>query len=107
VTDPEKRDLINGILSYEEGIAMAGKVLLTVSRDEVERARLESEFRYQLERQSDLVDARREGLAEGELIGLERGRLEERRETARRLTAMGLSPDQIAQASGLATGELS
>jgi hypothetical protein len=104
VADPEKRNLINGIAAQEEGIAMAGEVLLTVSRDEVERARVESEFKYELERQSDLVAARREG----EFIGAEKERFkyeQERRESARRLKAMGLSPDQIAQATGLALGE--
>ena len=50
VTDSGKRDLINEILGYEEGIAMAGEVLLTISRDEEERARLESEFKYELDR---------------------------------------------------------
>ena len=115
---------------------MAGEVLLTISRDEEERARLESEFKYELDRQCELVDARRAGLAEGrsegraegELIGLEKGELiglekgeiiglekgrsegraegerllfEERRETARRLRALGMSADQIAQVTGL------
>jgi predicted transposase/invertase (TIGR01784 family) len=106
VTDPEKRDLINKILAYEEGITMVGEVLLTISRDEEERARLESEFKYELDRQCEMEDARRAGLAEGELIGLEKGELiglekglallvEERREIARRLKAMGISPEEI------------
>jgi predicted transposase YdaD len=84
---------------------MAGEELLTMSRDEEERARLESEFRYELDRQCEMVDVRRAGLAEGELIGLEMGRFEgreeERRETVRRLKAMKLPPDQIAEATGL------
>ncbi|MDR2631096.1 MAG: hypothetical protein LBC60_09255, partial [Spirochaetaceae bacterium] len=80
-------------------MAMAGEVLLTISRDEAERARLESEFKYELDRQSDMVSSRREG----ERIGLEKGKLileKERRETARRLKAMGLNADQIAAAIG-------
>jgi hypothetical protein len=35
---PGKRGLINEIAACEEGIGMAGEVLLTVSRDEEERA---------------------------------------------------------------------
>ena len=101
VTDSGKRDLINEILGYEEGIAMAGEVLLTISRDEEERARLESEFKYELDRQCELVDARRAGLAEGraegELLGLEKA--------ARRLRAMGMNPDRIAQVTGLDPGK--
>jgi hypothetical protein len=44
---------------------MAGEVLLTVSRDEIERARLASEYEGALDRQAERVDVRREGLAEG------------------------------------------
>ncbi|MFP3091309.1 Rpn family recombination-promoting nuclease/putative transposase [Treponema sp. TIM-1] len=117
VTDPQQRDVINKILTYEEGIAMAGEVLLSISKDEAERARLESEYKYRLDRQSEMVQARRDGLVEGELIGLKKGELiglkkeeqhlfEERREIARKLLTMGLSPDQIARATGLAPGEI-
>jgi predicted transposase/invertase (TIGR01784 family) len=100
VTDPEKRALINEILTHEEGIAMAGEELLTISRDQVERARLESEFRYELDRQCELEDARQAGLADGRAEG-ERLLFEERRETARKLKALGLPPDQIAQVTSL------
>jgi ATP/maltotriose-dependent transcriptional regulator MalT len=65
--DKEKRDKINEILRHEEGIAMAAEVLLTISKDEIERARLESEYKYEVDRQSELVTARREGVAEGEM----------------------------------------
>jgi hypothetical protein len=40
---------------------MASKVLMTISRDEVERARLESEFKYELDTQSRITYARQEG----------------------------------------------
>jgi predicted transposase YdaD len=80
---------------------MAGEVLLTISRDEEERARLESEFKYELDRQCELVDARREGLAEGEIIGREKGEIIGLEKAARRLRAMGMSADQIAQVTGL------
>jgi predicted transposase/invertase (TIGR01784 family) len=76
---------------------MAGAELPTISRDQVERARLESEFRYELDRRCELVDARQAGLTEG----LEKGAEMERREMVRRLKAMGLPPDQIAEATGL------
>ena len=39
LTDKNKRSKINKILENEEGIAMASEVLLTISRDEEERAR--------------------------------------------------------------------
>jgi predicted transposase YdaD len=101
--------LINEILTHEEGIAMAGAELLTISRDEVERARLESEFRYELDRQCELEDARQAGLADGRQAGLADGRQAGLKDgeviglekAARRLRALGLPPDQIAQVTGL------
>jgi predicted transposase/invertase (TIGR01784 family) len=113
LTDPGKRELINELLKEEEGIAMASEVLLEISRDEKQRAWLESEYKYAVDRQSDLVSARREGLAEGkvegwaegrvegEQLGLEKGERLGLEKTARRLRAMGLSPEQIAEATGL------
>ncbi|GHT54869.1 hypothetical protein FACS1894109_00310 [Spirochaetia bacterium] len=44
---------------------MASEPLLTVSRDEVERAMLDHEYKNALDMQSLLVEAKREGLAEG------------------------------------------
>ena len=45
---------------------MASEVLMTISRDEIERARLMSEYKYELDTQSRLVEAKREGIKEGE-----------------------------------------
>jgi hypothetical protein len=45
---------------------MASEVLMTISRDEVERARLMSEFKYEIDTQSKIGYARKEGRAEGE-----------------------------------------
>jgi predicted transposase/invertase (TIGR01784 family) len=64
LTNRDKRDKINKILETEDGIAMAGQILMTVSKDEIERARLESEFKYQLDLQSNLISAKREGIQE-------------------------------------------
>ena len=51
---------------------MASEVLLTISRDEEERARLMSEYKYQLDIQSKLVHAERQGEKRGreEIINL-------------------------------------
>jgi predicted transposase/invertase (TIGR01784 family) len=105
ITDPEKRELMNELAGYEEGIGMAGETLLRISRDEAERARLESEYKYQLDHQSEMVTARREGERIGRRLGLKKGkRLGQKREQQKieaRLRAMGLSPEQIAEATGL------
>ncbi|MDR0562992.1 MAG: hypothetical protein LBG73_09935 [Spirochaetaceae bacterium] len=92
-TDKENRSRINEILKYEEGIAMAGEELLTISRDEHERARLLSELKYELDMQSRMVNAKREGMAAG--------RREEKEEIARKLKVLGLPVRQIIQGTGL------
>jgi hypothetical protein len=89
VTEIEKRDLVNEILEHEEGIEMASEVLLTVSRDEIERAILDHEYKNALDMQSLLVGAKREGKAEG---------LEQ---TARKLKARGRPMNEIAEDTGL------
>jgi hypothetical protein len=38
LTDKSKRQKINEIAEHEEGIVMAGQVLMSISKDEVERA---------------------------------------------------------------------
>jgi predicted transposase YdaD len=80
LTDRRKRQKINEIIEYEEGIAMASEVLITISRDEVERARLLSEYKYEVDMQSHIVNAKREG----EQIGERRGRQEGERRGAQR-----------------------
>ena len=44
---------------------MAGQVLLNISKDEKERARLTSEYKFAVDLQSKMVDARRDGRYEG------------------------------------------
>jgi predicted transposase/invertase (TIGR01784 family) len=65
LTDKARRGKINEIIDREEGIAMASEVLMTISRDEVERARLMSELKYELDTQSKLTHAKRTGIQEG------------------------------------------
>jgi predicted transposase/invertase (TIGR01784 family) len=105
VADPRKRVLINELLKYEEGIAMAGQELLRVSLSERWRAWRESEFKYKLDRQSDMVEAHRAG----ERIGLEKGKLileTERREIARKMKKRGIAVEQIAEDTGLSLKEV-
>jgi predicted transposase/invertase (TIGR01784 family) len=103
--DKSKRGIINEIIACEEGIAMASQVLMTISKDEVERARLISEEKYVLDTQSKLVHAKREGiqegLREGEAKGLSKGLAEGKLEIARNLKKMGLPVSQIAEGTGL------
>jgi hypothetical protein len=51
---------------------MASEVLMTISRDEVERARLMSEYKYELDTQSRIVYAWQQGEQEGRKDGEQR-----------------------------------
>ena len=65
LTDKSKRSKINKLLEVEEGIAMASEILKDISKDEIERFRLLSEYKYQLDTQSKLVTAERRGMEKG------------------------------------------
>ena len=74
--DKDKEALINEILKEEEGIAMAQEEYLTITRDERERARLRSELKYILDKQSAEAEAE-------EFIEEARERVEQAREQAK------------------------
>ena len=70
--DKKMRSKINDILECEEGIAMASEELMTISKDEIERVRLMTEEKIELDYQSYLAYARNTGIQEG----METGRQE-------------------------------
>jgi predicted transposase/invertase (TIGR01784 family) len=105
VRDKGRRDLVNELLKEEEGIAMAGEVLLSISRDEVERARLESELKYELDWQSFIVGARREGRQEGKAEAARKA-YQEKLEAARKMKLDGLSTEKIAEYTQLSPEEI-
>jgi len=88
--DLDKRRKINEILEYEEGIAMASEVLMTISRDQIERARLMSEFKYEVDTRTHINYARKE----------------EKKEIAGKMKVMGLTTDQIVDATGLTKAQI-
>jgi predicted transposase/invertase (TIGR01784 family) len=73
IRDKGKREKINEIIKYEEGIEMANEVLMTISKDEIERARLMSEYKYELDTQSRIAYAEREARKEGHKEGHKEG----------------------------------
>jgi predicted transposase/invertase (TIGR01784 family) len=91
IRDKGKREKINEILRYEEGIAMASEVLMTISRDEIERARLMSEYKYAVDLQSRMVTARRQGKIEGKIEGEREGIVK----VARKMKDQGIPVNQI------------
>jgi predicted transposase/invertase (TIGR01784 family) len=88
--DKTKRQKINEIIQLEEGIDMASQVLMTISKDEVERARLESEYKYEMDTQSKVVHAKRE----------------EKREIAKEALTQGLTIELISKLTGLSPDEI-
>jgi predicted transposase/invertase (TIGR01784 family) len=94
LTDKGRRGTINEVLKYEEGIAMAGEVLLRISRDEAEQARLMSEYKYVVDTQSKVVQAKREG------------RQEEKLEIALKIKSRGVRTEQIAEDTGLSIKQI-
>jgi predicted transposase/invertase (TIGR01784 family) len=101
--DTGMRAKINEIVEREEGIAMASEVLLTISRDEVERARLMSEEKYQLDMQSKLVHAKRQGRQAGMQAGRKAGRKEGRQEGMQeiiKLLKSGKPPEEVIKEYG-------
>jgi len=95
LTDEEKRDKIMEIINREEGIAMAVETLVNITQDEIEYARMTSQIIGELDYQTDMVNARREGHAEG--------RVETSLEIARKMKEMGFLPEQIQAVTGLST----
>jgi predicted transposase/invertase (TIGR01784 family) len=93
--DGERRELINELMDKEEGIGMAGEMLLTVTRKEIERARRETALKIKMDWTSYMSEARDEGLARGLAKGEAKAR-REKLESARRLKSMGVPLDKIA-----------
>ena len=77
-----------------------------VTEDELEYERRESRFRYQLQRNTELYLARKEGLSEGESIGLEKGAAQKQREIAKNLKDLGVGAAEIIKATGLSAEEI-
>ena len=86
LTDKSKRTKINKIIALDEGIAMASEILKNISKDEIERARLMSEYKYQLDTQSKLVTVKRKGIEEG---------IEKNQNYVLELIEQGLSSEEI------------
>ncbi|MCL2191791.1 MAG: Rpn family recombination-promoting nuclease/putative transposase [Treponema sp.] len=94
LNDPNMRAKINQIAKREEGIKMAGTVLLGISRNEAERARLESEYKAEIDLQSKLGGAERKGRLEGRQEGWLEGRQERDKELLH-LIAKGYTAEDI------------
>ena len=79
---------------------MASQVLITVSEDEEERARLLRDEKIEMDYRSGLSEAKREGILEGETKERQR-KDNELLENARNALAEGIPPEVIQKVSGL------
>jgi predicted transposase/invertase (TIGR01784 family) len=104
--DREKRELVNEILAQEEGIAMAGETLVTITKEEAEQWRETSRLKYEWDMRSAQSEAWDEGLEEGRVKGRVEGRAEGEFETARKMKADGFSPEQIGRYTGLSPEDI-
>ena len=89
LTDVEKRGKIIEIINREEGIAMAVNTLVNITQDEIEYERMSNLIKSQLDYQSDMVWAKREG------------RAEKAHEIARKMKEMGDPVEKIQAITGL------
>ena len=101
LTDKSKRDKINKIVELEEGIAMASTVLIKITKEEKERFRKLSKLKRELDAQNIRVTEKRrieelmrKGREEGRKEGIQKGKLEYKREISALLKS-GKSIEEI------------
>jgi predicted transposase/invertase (TIGR01784 family) len=98
LTNIKYRDTINEIIKHEEGITMATKALMRITRSDREWAYRESKLKYELDRQSLIYETKREGIAEGQKS--------KALDIARNMKSLNLSADVIAKTTGLSLEEI-
>jgi predicted transposase/invertase (TIGR01784 family) len=111
---PEYREAVNEVIQSKEALQMAGSLLMSVSKNEYERAVYRSRRMYQTDMQSNLATAedrgRKEGMKEGMQEGMKEGVKEGAQKKAfaiaRNLLGMNMPLDQILTATDLTREEL-
>ncbi|MDR1581002.1 MAG: hypothetical protein LBS35_11645, partial [Synergistaceae bacterium] len=103
---PEFRETVNKIIQTKEALQMAGSLLMSVSRDERERAVYRSRRMYETDMQSNIATAEDRGEQRGLQIGEQKGEQRKAFAIARNLLGMNMPLDQIVTATGLTREEL-
>ena len=88
------------------GVKEAGKALDKAKMTPAQRQMYEDYLKSERVKEDEIESARFEGKTEGLAEGKAEGRMEEKIETAKNLKKMGLSAEQIAQATGLSVHEI-
>ena len=72
--NPDYREIVNKVIESKEGLAVAGELLMSISKDERERAIFRNRRIAQADQESNMItaqrEARREGRREGRLEGI-------------------------------------
>ncbi|MDR2692774.1 MAG: Rpn family recombination-promoting nuclease/putative transposase, partial [Chitinispirillales bacterium] len=63
--DPKYREIINNIIRTKEEVGMATELLLEVSQDQEERARIMSRKKFLMDQTSNLITAEKRGMIAG------------------------------------------
>jgi predicted transposase/invertase (TIGR01784 family) len=91
---PEYRETVNKVIQSKEALQMAGSLLMSVSKDERERAVYRSRRMYETDMQSNMATAE------------DRGEQRKAFAIARNLLGMNMPLDQIVTATGLTREEV-
>ncbi|MCL2356746.1 MAG: Rpn family recombination-promoting nuclease/putative transposase, partial [Defluviitaleaceae bacterium] len=88
--DKSKREMLNKIIEKEEGVNMATQILMTVSKEERERALEFSQLIYELDQRSERESA---------ILGA-------KREVAKKMKLISIPLDSISEVTGLSLEEV-
>jgi predicted transposase/invertase (TIGR01784 family) len=103
---PEYRETVNRIIQSKEALQMAGSLLMSVSKDERERAVFRSRRMYQTDMQSNLATAEDRGEQRGLQIGLQEGEQRKAFAIARNMFKRNRPIDEIIEDTGLTREEV-
>ena len=92
--DPDYREIVNKIIQSEEVLTVASELLMSISRNEQERAIFRSRRKFQTDYDSDMATSKDNGIAEGIQL------------VAKNLLKMNMPIDQIVTATGLRPEEV-
>ena len=111
--NPDYRDVVNRVIETKEGLAVAGEVLMGISKDEREKAifrnrriALADQESNRVTREQNMVMAEKMGREEGMAEGRAEGRAEERNTIAKNLLSVGYPIEKIIMVTGLTFDEV-
>ena len=103
---PEYREAVNKVIDSKEALQMAGSLLMSVSKDERERAVYRSRRMYQTDMQSNLATAEDRGEQRGIQIGRQEGLQKKAFDIARNMLKRNRPIDEIIEDTGLTREEV-